>query len=306
MELYSENKVLADFTQTSYQKILEAGFIVIPESFKEIAYGLSFKAMDPQKQKKDISVSIYHTEKKGFSFVTSNSKIRSILLSLLTEIGTAGSDEAGKGDFFGPLTICCFVLGEKEKDLLSLDIKDSKKLNREKILGLSQHITKNFPTSYSIIRINPNRYNSFYDDLKSKGKNLNSLLAWAHFKAISNLVEKRKDIKKIIVDQFSAHSSITSVIERGSSGIPVTFRVRAEQDPAVAIASILARAEYLQQLEMLSDKIFNNRLKLLSGSGVESDKLASKIFNDFGEKALRSVCKAHFDNFKKLVLKNQA
>lgn len=166
MELYSKNKILADFTQTSYQKILESGFIVIPESFKEIDYGLSFKVINPEKQKKDISVSIYHTEKKGFSFVTSNSKIRSILLSLLTETGTAGSDEAGKGDFFGPLTICCFVLGEKEKDLLLLDIKDSKKLSREKVLGISKHIAKNFPTSYSIIRINPDRYNSFYDDLK--------------------------------------------------------------------------------------------------------------------------------------------
>lgn len=304
MELYSKNKILADFAQTSYQKILESGLIVIPESFKEIDYGLSFKVHNPKEQKKDISVSIYHTEKKGFSFVTSSSKIRSILLLLLTEVGTAGSDEAGKGDFFGPLTICCFVLGEKEKDLLSLDIKDSKKLNKEKILGLSSHIRKNFPTSYSIIRINPDRYNSFYDDLKAKGKNLNSLLAWAHFKAISNLVEKRKDIKKIIVDQFSSNSSITSVIERGAPGVPFTFRVRAEQDPAVAIASILARAEYLQQLEMLSEKTFNNRFKLLSGSGVESDKLALNILNDFGEKALRSVCKAHFDNFKKLVLRS--
>jgi len=299
MELYSKNKTLADFTQTAYQKILEAGYIVIPESFNEINYGLSFK-IDDMKNKKNTSVSIYHTEKNGFSFVTSNAKIRSILLSLLTEVGTAGSDEAGKGDFFGPLTVCSFILGEKEKKLLELDIKDSKKLKREKILSLYQHIANNYQDSYSIIRINPDRYNTFYDDLKSKGKNLNSLLAWAHSKAIANLLEKRKDAKKIIVDQFSANKNITSAIVRSASDIPVIFRVRAEQDPAVAIASILARAEYLKQLEVLSQKLFNNEIKLISGSGPESDRIATKILNNFGEKALKSVCKAHFDNFKKL------
>ena len=304
MELYSKNKTLAMFAEKAYSKILEAGHIVIPDSFKEIDYGLSFKIINPDKKKKDLSVAIYHTEKNGFSFVTSNPAIRSILLSLLTETGTAGSDEAGKGDFFGPLTVCCFIFGEKEAELLSLDVKDSKKLNNEKILSIYDHVSKNFRNSYSIIRINPERYNSFYESLRAKGRNLNSLLAWAHSKAVSNLLDRRTDIKKIVVDQFSANRKITSVIEKSSSGIPVTFRVRAEQDPAVAIASILARAEYLKQLEFLSEKTLEGKVRLSSGSGPDADKIAQKILNDFGEKTLRTVCKAHFDNFSKLFKNN--
>ena len=304
MELYSENKTLACFAEKAYHKILEAGYIVIPESFKEIDYGLSFKIINPDKKKKDLSVTIYHTEKNGFSFVTSNPNIRSILLSLLTKTGTAGSDEAGKGDFFGPLTVCCFILGEKEKALLSLDIKDSKKLNTKKILSIYDHISENFRNSYSIVRINPERYNSFYEDLKARGKNLNSLLAWAHSKAISNLLERRKDIERIIVDQFSASRNIVSIIEKNSSGIPVNFKVRAEQDPSVAIASILARAEYLKQLDFLSEKFFDGKIILSSGSGPDADNIAQRILNDFGEKTLRAVCKAHFDNFTKLFKDN--
>lgn len=299
MELYSDNKTLALFTEKAYARILEAGFIVIPDSFREIDYGLTFKVIQPEKKKKDFSVAIYHTEKKGFSFVTSNPVIRSILLSLLTKSGTAGSDEAGKGDFFGPLTVCCFILGENEKKLLELDIKDSKKLSNEKIINLYGHIQKNYSSSYSIIRINPDRYNSFYNDLKSKGKNLNSLLAWAHSKAISNLLEKRNDIDRIIVDQFSSNKSITSIITGKVQNAEVIFKVRAEQNPAVAVASILARAEYLKQLDILS-KGFDGKISLNSGSGPESDKTARKILNNFGEKALRSVCKTHFDNFSKL------
>lgn len=299
MELYSQNKTLSSFTEKAYTNILEAGFIVVPDSFREIDYGLSFKVIHPEKKKKDLSVAIYHTEKKGFSFVTSNTVIRSILLSLLTETGTAGSDEAGKGDFFGPLTVCCFILGEKERKLLELDIKDSKKLSNEKILMIYDHIQKNYSSSYSIIRINPERYNSFYDDLKSRGKNLNSLLAWAHSKAISTLFQKRSDIKKVIVDQFSANRSITSMITDKVQNAEVIFKVRAEQNPAVAIASILARAEYLHQLKTLSLK-FDKKIALQSGSGPESDLIAQKILSDFGEKALRSVCKVHFDNFSKL------
>ncbi len=301
MELYSQDKTLAAFAESAYRKILESGFIVIPDSFREIDYGLSFKVIHPEKKNKDLAVTIYHTEKKGFSFVTSSPVIRSILLSLLTETGTAGSDEAGKGDFFGPLTVCCFLLGEKEKELLELDVKDSKKLSNDKILSLYRHIQKKFQESYSIVRINPERYNSFYENLSSKGKNLNSLLAWAHSKAISNLLEKRKDVKKIVVDQFSGDRKITSIITRNTLKTPVEFRVRAEQDPAVAIASILARAEYVTQLDLLSEKYFQGKIRLLSGSGADSDKTAEKILSDFGEKTLRAVCKTHFHNFQSLI-----
>jgi ribonuclease HIII len=300
MELYSENKAIASFTEKAYVRILEAGFIVIPDSFREIDYGITFKVIHPEKKKKDLSITIYHTEKKGFSFVTSSPAIRSILLSILTETGTAGSDEAGKGDFFGPLTVCCFILGEKEKKLLEMDVKDSKKLGREKILMMYRHIQKNYSDSYSIIRINPDRYNTFYENLKARGKNLNSLLAWAHSKAIANLLEKRNDLKKIIVDQFSSNSRIISTITEKAGKIPVEFRIRAEQNPAVAIASILARAEYLTQLDMLSEKIFNGKIILSSGSGPDSDIISKKIIDNFGEKSLRSVCKVHFDNFRKI------
>ena len=298
MALFSNSSVLSDFIERAYEALLKNRIEVIPESFKEIDYGISFKVV-VNSEKKETSVAVYHTEKKGFSFVTKNSDIRSILNGLLTSTGIAGSDEAGKGDFFGPLVVCSFVMGQQEESLLKLNIKDSKKLKNDEVLRIYSVIALEYPSSFSVVRIMPERYNSFYEDLSKNGKNLNSMLGWAHSKAISGLIEKRGDVKKIIVDRFTENTSINGMISNASKGVPVEFFVRAEQNPVVAAASIIARAVYLKSLEQISETVLEGRFKLISGSGAPADSLLSIIKDNFGVDILSKVCKKHFANFQK-------
>lgn len=295
MTIYSSDAELSSFIEKAYGSILRHGFIVIPESFREIAYGVSFK-VEPAPGK-TTAVSVYHTEKKGFSFVTKDEKIRYLLNMLLTDEGTAGSDEAGKGDFFGPLVVCCFLLGRKETALLELDIKDSKKIDAAGILSLYSAICEKFRDSFVTVKIMPERYNSFYDDLSKNGKNLNYMLAWAHSKAVSQLFEKRPDAKKLIVDRFSENIAVNGTISSAAGNVPVEFTVRAEQNPAVAIASIIARAEYLNSLKYLSSTVLQNRFELISGSGENSDTLLKNIRTEMGGDILKKVCKVHFANY---------
>jgi len=296
--IYSKDTVLDNFVEIAYATLLKKGYTIEPESFKEINYGITFKTNLPE-NKKSFTVTIYHTEKNGFSFVTPDKEIKSTLQLLVSDTGTAGCDEAGKGDFFGPLVAACFVLGEKEVALLKLGIKDSKKMKTEEILNLYNTISRNYPDSFSVVKIMPERYNTFYTDLVKQGRNLNDMLTWAHSKALLSLREKRTDIKKIIVDKFSDNKSLQNRISSSSGNVPVDFRVRAESFPPVAIASIIARAEYILSLENISKTFLDGKFSLLSGSGENSDKLFEEIVLQFGEEISAKICKKHFNNYMK-------
>lgn len=298
MNLFSKDKVLSDFVEKAYIRLLEAGYVVNSEYIKEIPYGVTLKT--GKSEAKLVSVAIYHTEKKGFSVVTTDSGIKSLLLSLITHTGTLGSDEAGKGDVFGPLVVCAFVLGKREEVLLKLGAKDSKRMKNEEILDIYEKINAGFRDSFSMVRIMPERYNSFYQNLAEQGKNLTDLLAWAHSKAIANVVEKRDDITRVLVDKFTPSYSANSRIIAAAGKIPVDFQVRAEQDPAVAIASVIARAGYLISLNQISETVLENKFRLVPGSGAESDKLLEEIVSHFGKEILEKIAKTHFANCERI------
>lgn len=294
---YSKDEKLSEFVEKACLKMLQADFDVDSENFKEIPYGISLKVRRKgEKSQKMTNIALYHTEKKGFSIVTADAGLHSLLLSLMSETGTLGGDEAGKGDVFGPLVVCAFLLGEHEQELLKLGVKDSKRMKNEDILDIYKKIQADFPDSFSLVRIMPERYNSFYQTLSEQGKNLNNLLAWAHSKAVANVVSKRKDITQILIDKFTDNPAANSLIAAAANGIPITFQVRAEQNPAVAIASIVARAGYLISLDQISGTILENNFRLIPGSGAESDKLIKEITDKYGNGILSRIAKTHFAN----------
>ncbi len=298
MNLFSQDKALSDFVEKAYIKLLEASYTINSENIKEIPYGVTLKT--GKSEDKLVSVAIYHTEKKGFSLVTTDPEIKSLLLSLITNVGTLGSDEAGKGDVFGPLVVCSFLLGKKEESLLKLGAKDSKRMKDEEILDIYEKINADFRDSFSMVRIMPERYNSFYQSLSEQGKNLTDLLAWAHSKAIANVVAKRDDITRVLVDKFTPSYSANSRIIAAAGKNPVDFQVRAEQDPAVAIASVIARAGYLISLNQISETVLENKFKLVPRSGAESDKLLEEIVSHFGKDILEKIAKTHFANCERI------
>lgn len=160
-----------------------------------------------------------------------------------------GSDEAGKGELTGPMTIGAVALFPKQMSELQLmGVMDSKELSLERIENLFDKITKNCLSHRGVI-ISPKRFNELFDEVKDEGKTLNDLLAWGHATAIYDVI-KKLDLQnkkyQIIIDEFDRIKT-----DKRLNNILKTFEIqpnqivqkpRAEEEVAVACASIIARA----------------------------------------------------------------
>ncbi len=203
-----------------------------------------------------------------------------------------GVDESGKGDFFGPLCVAGVLLDEKQaKYLKELGIKDSKKLDDKKILTLAQEVKKN--SIYNTIHITPKKYNELYD----KFKNLNKMLAWGHSTVIENvLAQKNADFA--ICDKFGDEKFILSALKEKGRQIQIIQETKAEADTAVAAASILARAEYVNQMGKLCSYYEMNFPKGASDKVIQA---GHEFVSKFGIQEMRSVCKAHFKTYQEFI-----
>jgi len=270
---------------------------------KEIPYGISLKL---KRQKDKVSVNIYHG-KKGTSILVQGKK-DSILCMLLNKLKMRllkqsahtndedfiiGTDEAGKGDYFGPLVICGVATNKKtEQALLRLGVKDSKRLSNGLALDLAEKIRKF--CEYTIIKITPFKYNTLYE----KFENLNSILAWAHARAIENLIP-RVQAKKAIVDKFADESFINSKLLQKGRNIEIIYKTKAEVFPCVAAASIIARATFLIELSKLSAKA---NIELLPGSTPKVLCVARNFVKQRKDKnILKNYAKLHFNLTDKIL-----
>ncbi|MCC7434076.1 MAG: ribonuclease HIII [Methanoregulaceae archaeon] len=197
--------------------------------------------------------------------------------------GHIGVDESGKGDYFGPLVIAACYVGPEH--LAELDgVKDSKKLTDPVALKLATKIRAVCP--HSVISIGPAKYNELYE----KFRNLNRLLAWGHARAIENVLEAHP-CNLVISDQFADPAGLKrQLFERGQQ-IELRSMVRAESDIAVAAASILARAEFLNRLQRLGGEI---GIPLPKGASSPVLTTGRQVFQKHGMDGLRQVAKLHF------------
>jgi len=205
-----------------------------------------------------------------------------------------GIDESGKGDFFGPLCIAGVYINEKVINTWKdLGVRDSKNISSDKkIAELAEKIRKTDGCVVNAVTIGNEAYNRLYVKMKS----VNSMLAWGHARVIENLlaVKHRMDPPpvKAISDQFAASKS---VIEKAlmslGKGFVLVQRHKAEEDLAVAAASILARDEFVKGLAKL-EKQFN--VKLPKGASAAVDEAAKKIVEEQGADGLARVAKMHF------------
>ncbi|MBS0604279.1 MAG: ribonuclease HIII [Verrucomicrobia bacterium] len=196
-----------------------------------------------------------------------------------------GIDESGKGDFFGPLCIAGVQADEaKIKELLSLGVKDSKKITDTIVRTLSAKIKKVCP--HAIVFISPKKYNELYANFQ----NLNKLLGWGHATAIAELVAKT-GCTDVIIDQFASEHVVLNALKQKKITVSLTQRHRAEADPVVAAASILARAAFLEGLEQLSKQYEIDIPKGASPQVVRTGKL---LVGKFGPQILELTAKLHF------------
>jgi ribonuclease HIII len=170
-----------------------------------------------------------------------------------------GSDEAGKGEWLGPMTVAAVALSPTQSAMLqSLGVMDSKNLSVVRIAELAGTVRKNSLKVQSLV-ISPEKFNKQILEFREEGKNLNDMLAWAHAKVISDiytaLKTKDEDIK-IVVDQFArvkTEQRLTRKIDLGV--VELVQRPKAEDEIAVAAASIVARETREDWLDRFSTKL---------------------------------------------------
>jgi ribonuclease HIII len=159
-----------------------------------------------------------------------------------------GTDEAGKGEWLGPLVVAAVALSDQQSSyLVSQGVMDSKKLRLKTILDLSKIIRPSC-LSYRAVTISPESFNRMMNEVKGEGHSLNDIMAWAHAQALRDVfVElRRKGISgkiKVFIDMFDrvkTEERIRRVLDLRDFDL-VQFP-RAEIETPVAAASIIARS----------------------------------------------------------------
>ncbi|MBS7609372.1 hypothetical protein KEJ36_00120 [Candidatus Bathyarchaeota archaeon] len=172
-----------------------------------------------------------------------------------------GSDEAGKGEWLGPLTIAAVALTPEGMLALRAEgVMDSKELGRRRIEEISRKIKK-LALGFQVFMITPRRFNKLLKELWEGGQNLNDLIAWGHARAIDSVykkvVRKMKDASfVIIIDEFDRLKTEERLqrIQRLRS-IKVVQAPDAEDVVAVAAAGILAKAAWEAWIDRESEKL---------------------------------------------------
>lgn len=205
-----------------------------------------------------------------------------------------GTDEAGKGDYFGPLvSAAVFVHSESAAKLQKMGVRDSKTLSDKRVRDLADQIRRMPEVRTAVTPIYPRRFNDLYEQFRREGKNLNSLLAWGHAKSIDILLSspdaQHSKARYVIVDQFADKHYIQERTRK--AGIPVHQRHKAEEDIAVAAASVLARDAFLRWLEQWSAR---TQVTLPKGASPQVIEAAKQFVRRWGAKWLREVAKLNF------------
>lgn len=199
-----------------------------------------------------------------------------------------GIDESGKGDFFGPLCVAgVYVKEDQFAKLQAVGVKDSKNLSDASIRKLAIEIKQT--CIFHIVKINPQKYNQIYENFK----NLNRLLAWGHATCIEQLVQQTGCID-VLIDQFANESVVELALKRKNINVNLSQRHRAEEDLAVAAASILARHSFIEAMDKLSQEL---GISLPKGCSQATQRAAHEVLKKFGKEKLLEICKKHFKTF---------
>jgi ribonuclease HIII len=205
-----------------------------------------------------------------------------------------GVDESGKGDFFGPMCVAGVYVNEsvltywKDKG-----IRDSKAISSDKrIRELAEVIQKTPGCVCKVVPIGNEAYNRLYKQMRS----VNAILAWGHARVIENLMGVAYQMKpppvRAISDQFAAtKSTVEQALMRMGRTIELVQRHKAEEDLAVAAASILARHEFVSRLTRMSKEYEIQFPKGASDAVIQAGK---DFVSRHGADNLPKVAKMHF------------
>jgi ribonuclease HIII len=204
-----------------------------------------------------------------------------------------GIDEAGKGDYFGPLVVAGARIpdAEVEEGLIRIGVRDSKLLKSdERTRRISARLLEVLgPENVCVVALSPPQYEA----RREEAGNVNRLLA----EIDAGIIDKLKDdVRVVVVDEF-ARDTRACLEPVMPEGVELEVRPRAEDDVAVAAASVVARARFLEELGRLS-----------RWAGFELPKGAThvldagrRIFEERGRADLDKVAKTSFRTTEQIV-----
>jgi ribonuclease HIII len=201
----------------------------------------------------------------------------------------AGLDESGKGDFFGPV-IAATVIAQPSMIAAWVEagIKDSKRIADPQIVKFDKLIRETHGVIVKTCFCGMPKYNEL---MSRPGANLNRLLAWQHATALEQALGEKR-VPWGMLDQFSEQPLVQRELgKKGLKDFDLRMRTKAEEDPVVAAASVVARAEYVRQMQALSKRL---GAKLQKGAGPLVSRQAAEIIERFGARQLGTFAKLHF------------
>lgn len=203
-----------------------------------------------------------------------------------------GSDETGKGEWYGPLVVVATALNPEEiVELRLVGVKDSKTIKTPQIVKLANKIMEmDFPRQ-SIV-LNPPTYNKLYSNFKKEGKSLNDIMAWAHSRVIQDILSKIEFEKaKVIIDRFDFEKTeyrLKSIDQKiDQNRLKIIQKTGAESEIPVAAASIIAKYLFESAVDGLDEKY-----------GID---LRNSKPEEIKVELLPEVAKIHFKNVGKLL-----
>ncbi|MDO4178622.1 MAG: ribonuclease HIII [Phascolarctobacterium sp.] len=278
---------------------------------KNIDYGYQFQITDGGSK---LTLNVYNG-KKGLNPVFAGdknleAKVREVLGNHPVNIAAehterygdanvwAGSDESGKGDYFGPLVVAAVIVDKNTFGKLSAaGVKDCKLLSDKKILELEDVILQNVVDA-AVLELKPHIYNMRYEQVVAQGGKLNQLLGLGHIAALTQVLNRHPETERALIDQFTNSSENVRVLQQRFPNCKISQTPRAEADLAVAAASVLARARFLRAIKQLSERAGLGDIP--KGGGEHVREYARAIVKKFGEGELRNYVKLHFANTGKI------
>ena len=203
----------------------------------------------------------------------------------LDGVPRVGIDEAGKGDYFGPLVVAGVrITGKKAaENLQEAGVRDSKDLGDAVARAMADRILEVVGGENVRVVVLPPRE---YESRRRAAGNVNKLLDAIDAEIIGELGDS---VELIVVDQYavSARENLKPFVPEG---VRLEVRQKAEDDAAVAAASVLARAGYLEELESLSGRV---GFRLPKGA-THVIGAGRRVFEERGLAGLEEVAKVSF------------
>ncbi|MGZ9849299.1 ribonuclease HIII [Macrococcus psychrotolerans] len=205
-----------------------------------------------------------------------------------------GSDEAGSGDYFGPMTVVASYVSKKNAEILKvLGVMDSKNLKDRQIIELAEQIIPIIPHSLLVLD------NIKYNERKQMGWSQVKMKAVLHNEAIKNVLNKIDEpVDYIVIDQFAVQGvyenyALGAIPERNKT----KFETKGESKAiAIAASSIIARYAFVKHFEQI---IKETGISITKGAGAKVDAEAAKIIKLRGLDYLDTITKKDFKNREK-------